>query len=310
MWNLGEKGGEGAKRKGGEGERKDGGEGGEEKRRLDAPERSSEQGRGGGHSQGNPGTQQAPRVFAHPRARVSKVPGTTRDTLEVRCVYKGTRMKLIDTAGFVRIRELRDRPFREALWKRTRSALRFASVVVVVFDASKGCPSKADLILGYRCVDEGRAVVYAANKWDTVEDGIATAEAIDYKLRRQLYEVKYCNAVAVSGVTGLNLDLLLDSVIRAYETWNRHIPASVLTRFWQRLEKTVSMPHHVTRVRRLQQINIRPPTFLLHLQTRNDRKKLPPRYENMIRNALVEEFGFRGVPLRVFQCVKDAFKDI
>ena len=243
------------------------------------------------------------------RARESPVAETTRDTLETRCVYKGQKIKITDTPGFLRVKQFREQPFNEALWKQTRSILRFAHICIVVIDASIGAPTKGDLILGYRCIDEGKAFAYAANKWDLVGDASAIAEAIDYKLQKQLYEVKYCSVIAISAVTKQNLTLLLDHALAIFETWNKHIDTSSLTRFWKRLEKSITIPRHIPKVRKLEQVNTRPPTFMLHLQTRDDRKKLPPRYENMVRNALIEEFGFRGVPLRIFQSAKDAYKD-
>ncbi|KNH09451.1 ras-like small GTPase [Perkinsela sp. CCAP 1560/4] len=242
-------------------------------------------------------------------ARETKVPNTTRDSIELKCIYKGQRLKLTDTPSFLRIRQFRDRPFEEQLWKRTRSVIRFANLCIIVFDATQGCPVKGDMILAHTCINEGKAFTFAANKWDLVSDGVSIAEAIDYKMKKQLHEVKYCSAVAISAVTGLNLSLLLDHLLTLYETWNKHITSARLTRFWRRVEKSVTIPHHVTRVRKIVQVNVRPPTFVLHLQTRDEMKQLPYTYEGMIRNHLVEEFGFHGVPIRIFQEVKDAYKD-
>jgi len=166
------------------------------------------------------------------------------------------------------------------------------------------------MILAHQCINEGKAFAFAANKWDLVSDGMSIAEAIDYKMKKQLYEVKYCSAVAISSSTGLNLSLLMDHMLTLYETWNKHVTSGRLTRFWRRIEKSVTVPQHVTRVRKIIQVNIRPPSFVLHLQTRDDMKRLPYMYEGMIRNHLVEEFGFHGVPIRIFQEVKGAYKGL
>ena len=242
-------------------------------------------------------------------ARDSKMPHMTRDTIETKCIYQGRKLKLVDTPSFLRVRHFRDRPFQQKLWMRTRSALRFSNVCIIVFDATQGCPGKGDMILAYKCIEEGKAFTFAANKWDLISDGASIAEAIDYKMRKQLHEVKYCSAVATSAVSGLNVLLLLEHILTLNDTWNKHITSNRLTRFWRRIEKSVSLPHHITRVRRLVQVNTRPPTFVLQLQTRNELKKLPFTYEAMIKNHLVEEFGFHGVPIRMFQEIKDSYKD-
>eukprot|EP00760_Papus_ankaliazontas_P036155 PhM_4_TR8227/c0_g1_i1/m.5836/K03977/engA, der; GTPase len=243
------------------------------------------------------------------RSRASSVAHTTRDTIELRCVYKGQRLKIVDTPGALRVRHQRDKPFNEMIWKKMNVQMRHTNVCLIVFDAQEGVPAKGDMILAHQCISEGKAFCFAANKWDMVSDSMAIAEAIDFKLKRQIHEVKHASAVACSAHTGLNVTLLLDHVLTLYETWNKRVTTGTLTRYWRRIEKTVTLPHHVSRVRVITQTNVRPPTFLLHLQTRDDRKKLPAMYESMVRNAIVEEFGFYGVPVRIFQQVKDAFRD-
>lgn len=140
-------------------------------------------------------------------------------------------------------------------------------------------------------------------------DQSATAEAIDFKIKRQVKEVKYSQAVVVSAHTGMNLTLLMDQVLELYDTWNRRVRRSDLTKFWRRLEKSVIIPYHVARVGRISQINTRPPTFLLQLQTKKDENVLPRAMQEMMKNAIVEEFGFRGVPIRLVQEVKDSNPD-
>ena len=46
------------------------------------------------------------------------------------------------------------------------NALRFAQVVLIVIESSQGKFSKLDLQLAQKCLEEGRAVVIAANKAD------------------------------------------------------------------------------------------------------------------------------------------------
>ena len=249
------------------------------------------------------------RIVGCKLAHESTLAYSTRDPIEIKLTYNGKKIKLVDTPGFARVKECRGNPAADMLWRSTRSVLRFSNVCMIVFDASKGCPGKGDMILAHRCIEEGKAFMFVANKWDLVNDGVSIAEAIDYKMKKQLHEVKYCSAVAVSAYSGLNLLLLLDHTLRLFEIWNKLISSGRLTQFWKRIEKSISLPRHVSRVRRLVQVNVRPPAFVIHLQTRNELKRLPYSYENMLRNHLVEEFGFHGVPLRIFQEVKDSYKD-
>jgi GTPase len=249
------------------------------------------------------------RLVGYERNRAADEKNTTRDPIEIPCMYKGKKLKLIDTAGLARQRYRSDREFIERIHNLTLSEIRYAHVVIVVFDATEGHPNKYDMSILHKIAQEGRPFVLCANKWDAVLDQSATAEAIDFKIKRQVQEIKYSNAVVVSAHTGMNLTLLMDQVLELYDTWNKRVRRSELTKFWRKLEKSVVIPYHVARVGRITQINTRPPTFLLQLQTKKEENELPKALQEMMKNAIVEEFGFRGVPLRLVQEVKDSNPD-
>ncbi|CCW70219.1 unnamed protein product [Phytomonas sp. Hart1] len=249
------------------------------------------------------------RLLGFERNRVADEANTTRDPIELPCVYKGRKLKLIDTAGLTRQRFQVDREFIGRLHALSINEIRYAHVVVVVFDATEGHPNKYDMAILHRAAAEGRPFLLCASKWDVVLDQGATAEAIDFKIKRQVREVKYANAVVVSAQSGLNLTLLLDQALGLYDLWNRHVGRADLTRFWRRLERSVILPHHVARIGRITQVNIRPPTFRLQLQTKDDSNLLPKAMQEMLKNALIEEFDFKGVPIRLIQDVRDSNPD-
>ncbi|EPY19167.1 GTP-binding protein [Strigomonas culicis] len=249
------------------------------------------------------------RLVGFERSRASGEENTTRDPVEIACTYKGKKMKIIDTAGLARQRYRTDREFIGRLHSLTMHAIRYAHVVIVVFDATEGHPNKYDMAILHKVASEGRPFLLCANKWDIVLDQAATAEAIDFKIKRQVREVKYSNAVVVSAHTGQNLTLLMDEVLAVYDTWNKRVRRAELTKFWRKLEKSVIIPYHVARIGRITQVNTRPPTFLLQLQTKDDENLLPKSLQEMLKNALVEEFDFYGVPIRLIQEVKDSNPD-
>ncbi|KAH8609805.1 50S ribosome binding GTPase putative B Elongation factor Tu GTP binding domain [Trypanosoma vivax] len=249
------------------------------------------------------------RLVGFERNRTTEERNSTRDAVELPCIYKGRKIKLIDTAGLSRHRYRVDREFIGRIHELTVNEIRFAHVVIVVFDATEGHPNKYDMAVLHAVAAEGRPFLLCANKWDAVLDQSATAEAIDFKIKRQIREIKYSSAVVVSAHTGLNLTLLLDQVLELYDKWNKRVRRAELTRLWRKMEKSVIIPYHVARVGRITQVNTRPPTFLLQLQTKNDANTLPRAMQEMMKNTLVEEFDFRGVPIRLIQEVKDSNPD-
>lgn len=261
---------------------------------------------------------------------------TTRDTVETECVYRGKKLVLIDTAPTLKLRVRRSRPFLNQLHNATLRAIDYADVVVVVFDAREGHPSGYDMAVAHKCIDEGRPFLFAANRWDEVLDASATAEAIDFKIKRQINEVRYAHAVVTSSAVlseeggssasalsqkqqqaqqrapsvGLNHALLMREVMMLHDNWNKKVPTRDLTRFWRKLEKSVNVPMKTARIHRILQSHSRPPTFVVRLQSKDREALLKDTFLNLLRNALVEEFGFRGVPIRILQEVKDKYPDV
>lgn len=93
------------------------------------------------------------------RAIVTPIPGTTRDTLEETLDLFGIPLRLIDTAGIVRERDLVEK---EAV-KRSRRCIKEAGLVLLVLDASKGLTSE-DLAIS-RYISQRSAFV-VLNKQD------------------------------------------------------------------------------------------------------------------------------------------------
>eukprot|EP00758_Cryptobia_borreli_P002340 Tbor_TRINITY_DN2958_c0_g1::TRINITY_DN2958_c0_g1_i1::g.1110::m.1110/K03977/engA, der; GTPase len=249
------------------------------------------------------------RLIGYERVRASDEDHTTRDPIEINCTYKGRKLCIIDTAGMMPVASRRGDNFRQSLHHSVTKAVKYSHVIICMFDATEGHPSKFDMSLLHMAAEEGRPFILYANKWDIVLDPTATAEAIDFKIKRQVREVKYSTAVVGSAQTGLNLTLLMDQVLSHYERWNKKIRSSELTKFWRRFEKSVVIPAKYTRIGRVVQSKSRPPTFVLQLQTRSPDENFRRYMIEMVKNALCEEYGLHGVPIRIIQDYKDSHPD-
>ena len=249
------------------------------------------------------------RLVGYERSRASDEKNTTRDSVEINCTYKGRKLALIDTAGLMKMKNRRDNDFRNSIHRTAFMAVKYAHVVVCVFDATEGHPSNVDMKMLLTAHQEGRPSILVANKWDIVMDPTATAEAIDFKIKRQDKEAKYVTAVVCSAHTGLNLTMLLDQVVEHYDRWNTKLRNTDINKFWKRFEKSVAIPSRTSRIGRIIQSKARPPTFVLQLQSKNDEVLLARTTVEMVKNALIEEFGYKGVPIRVIQDFKDPHPD-
>src|SRR6185369_9665146 len=147
--------------------------------------------------------------------------GITRDSIAIDWTWKGKPVRLIDTAGLRRRSKVVDKVERLS-GADTQRALQYAHVAVLVLDANDML-EKQDLTIARNIVEEGRALVIAANKWDAVEDKNAALKKLRDRIDYSLPQVKGVPVVTMSAMTGKNLDKLMAAVLNIYELWNKRI---------------------------------------------------------------------------------------
>src|SRR5690606_39206733 len=155
------------------------------------------------------------RLLGEDRVLTGPEPGVTRDAISVEWSWRGRAIRLIDTAG-MRRRARVDEKIEKLSVEDTLRAIRFAQVVVLVIDATLGM-DKQDLVIARMVVEEGRALVIAANKWDLVEDGAKALAAIEDRVETSLAQAKGLPLIALSAMTGRRLDRLMDAVLDIYK---------------------------------------------------------------------------------------------
>lgn len=124
------------------------------------------------------------------RAIVTELPGTTRDTIEEKCVLGGVLLRLTDTAG---LRETSD-PVEKIGVARSRQAAESAGLILAVFDGSEALTEEdQDTIRAAG----GKAAFALVNKAD-----------LPQKLDSRQLEGSFSQVFAVSARTGAGLEAL------------------------------------------------------------------------------------------------------
>lgn len=231
------------------------------------------------------------RVLTGPEA------GMTRDAIAVDWSWKDRRLRLVDTAGMRRRARVEEKVEKLAVADGLR-VIRMAQVVVLVVDASQ-ILDKQDLTIARMVVEEGRALVLAINKWDTVDDRAMALKQVEDKLETSLAQAKGVRVVTISALKGQRLEALLDAVLETYAVWNRRIPTAQINRWLEGV-----LEHHPpplvdgrrVKIRYMTQVKTRPPTFALFVNKPLD---LPESYQRYLAGSLREVFDLPGVPLRL-----------
>ena len=180
----------------------------------------------------------------------------------------------------------------------TDRAVRYAHVVVLVLDANDML-EKQDLTIARHVIEEGRALIIAANKWDAIEDKNEALKKLKERVEKSLPQVTGIPIVTLSARSGRNLDRLMSAVFKIYDEWNKRVPTAQLNRYLE--AAMVAHPPPLVRGRRIKlrymtQIKTRPPTFALFAAKADD---LPDAYARYLINGIRERFDLKGAPIRL-----------
>jgi GTPase len=236
-------------------------------------------------------------LLGEERLLTSAEAGTTRDSISVDINWKGRAFRVFDTAGLRRRARIEEKLEKLSVADALR-AVRFAEVVVMMMDVQNKFEEQ-DLRIADLIEREGRALVIAVNKWDLMSGKSGQISALRTEADHALPQVAGVPIVAVSGLLGEGIDLLMEAIVGAYTVWNRRVSTSALNRWFE--QAVGANPPPAVSGRRLKlnyitQAKARPPSFILFC-SRAD--AVPQSYLRYLIHSLREAFDLPGTPVRI-----------
>lgn len=246
------------------------------------------------------------RLLGEERVVVFDQPGTTRDSIYIDFEREDQKYTLIDTAGVRRRKNVRLVVEKFSIVK-TLKAIEDAHVVVLVMDAHEGIVDQDMHLLGH-CVDKGRALVLAVNKWDGIDSD--QRDWIKSELDRRLRFADYADTHYISALHGTGVGHLYKSVNSAYASATRKLNTNMLTKI---LEGAVF--DHAPPMVNGRRIKMRyahaggqnPPLIVIHGNQTGD---VPNSYKRYLENVYCRELELTGTPIRIeFRTSENPFAD-
>ncbi|WP_340264456.1 ribosome biogenesis GTPase Der [Sphingobium mellinum] len=245
------------------------------------------------------------RLLGENRLLTGPEAGITRDSIAVDWQWTDPRdeegqeraVRLIDTAGMRKRAKVQGKLEKLAV-SDGLNAVNFAEVVVLLLDATRGLEAQ-DLRIADKVLEEGRALVIALNKWDTVDNGSALYQGIKQALSDGLAQIRGVPIMTVSAATGKGLDDLVRVAFETRTAWSQRVSTGILNRWFERALEANPPPApggKRIKLRYITQNKTRPPTFVL-FGTRLD--ELPESYRRYLVNGIRKELGFGAVPVRL-----------
>ncbi len=223
--------------------------------------------------------------------------GITRDAIGLSIDWDGRAFKIFDTAGLRKRARIENKLEKLSASDAVR-AVRFAEVVIVLMDAENAYETQ-DLRIADLAEREGRAVVFAVNKWDAVTNKQELLRDLKEKQERLLPQLSGAPLVTVSALTGRGIDRLREAVLEMHEAWNIRITTAKLNQWLEARVQAHPPPApsgRRIRLRYMTQVKARPPTFMVSCSRPED---LPTSYSRFLVNGLREVFGMKGIPIRL-----------
>ncbi len=224
--------------------------------------------------------------------------GITRDSIAVNWEYKGKKIKLIDTAGIRKKRNI-DKELEKMSVTEAMKSIKFAQVVIMMLDANSPLDAQ-DLAIASILAEEGRGVVFALNKWDIIENKHNIMNETIKIVESSLPNLKGCPIVPISALNGKNIDKLMQAVFDVFKAWDSHIVTAKLNQWLRVIEKEHTPPLYKgnqVKLKYITQAKKRPPTFVLF--TNSPERLEQTSYNRFIINRLRIDFNLNNTIVRL-----------
>jgi GTP-binding protein len=246
------------------------------------------------------------RMLGEDRVVVFDMPGTTRDSIYIPYEREEKKYTLIDTAGVRRRKNVKETVEKFSIVK-TLQAIDDANVVILVIDAQEDLVEQDLHLLGL-CMQAGRALVVAVNKWD----GLSSDQRARVKseLDRRLQFIDYADIHFISALHGSNVGNLYESVETAYHAAMQKLPTKRLTEILEAAVEIHQPPMVAGRRIKLRYAHAggsNPPVIVVH---GNQTDKLPEHYKRYLEKTYRRELKLWGTPVKlVFKTGDNPFDD-
>ena len=231
------------------------------------------------------------------RMIVSEVPGTTRDSVDVRFELDGKAFVAIDTPGLRRAKS-RGASIDFYGTHRAQRSIRRADVALLFLDATQRV-SKVDKQLSEYIAQQYKPCIFVVNKWDMLAKSMATEKWVRY-LYDSFRTMRYAPIAFITGETGKNVKALLNHAQMLFKQSRQRITTGELNRLMRAAIRRSPPPLYQNRRPKIYyatQVSVQPPTIVLFC---NEPQALSRPYQRYLLSAVRDQLHFEEVPVKLY----------
>jgi GTP-binding protein len=230
------------------------------------------------------------------RVIVSEVPGTTRDSVDVRFERDGKVIIAIDTAGVRRKGSIADDIEFYSMARAERS-IRRADVVLLFLDSTDEV-SKVDKQLSHYVLEHHKPAIFVCNKWDLMTP-TPTGKMARY-LRATFPSLDYVPIAFITATSGKNVQVVLNLAQNLYKQASQRVGTGDLNRVVRDALEKQSPPLRQNRRPKVfyaTQVATNPPTVVLFT---NGPELFDNTYQRYLLKTFRDQLPFRDVPIKLY----------
>lgn len=232
------------------------------------------------------------------RMIVSEVPGTTRDSVDVRFEMDDRAFIAIDTPGLRRKKAQHQYDIDFYGAHRAQRSVRRSDVVLMFLDCGERV-GKVDKQLVDYISTEHKPCILVVNKWDKLAGSMPTEKWVAY-LGENFPTMRYAPIAFITGQTGKNVKALLNHASMLFKQSRERVSTGQLNRMVRDAIRHSPPPMHQNRrpkVYYATQVGIQPPTIVLFC---NQPSAFTKPYRRYLLNRLRDELEFPEVPIKLY----------
>ncbi|MCA9245814.1 MAG: ribosome biogenesis GTPase Der [Planctomycetales bacterium] len=230
------------------------------------------------------------------RMIVSEVPGTTRDSVDVRFELDGHPFIAIDTPGMRKMKGASDIEYYST--HRAQRGIRRADVVLLFFDCSQRI-GKVDKQLADYIAANHKPCIFVVNKWDKLAGEMPTEQWAEY-LRDTFGTMRYVPIAFVTGMTGKNVKTLINHGQMLFKQSRERVSTGKLNRLVKAAMELNPPPlykHRPPKIYYATQVGTQPPTIVLFC---NEPASISKPYQRYLLSVFRDQLSFGEVPIKLY----------
>lgn len=231
------------------------------------------------------------------RCIVSEVPGTTRDSVDVKFDLDGHKFMAIDTPGLRKNKSIRTDIDFYGLHRAQRSVRR-SDVTMLFFDCTQQI-SKVDKQLAHYIEQQFKPCIFVVNKWDQMAGKMPTERWVRY-LRENFPTMSYCPIAFITGQTGKNMKALLNHAQMLFKQSQTRVATPMINKLLQAAVQNQQPPLYLGRRPKIyfgSQIATTPPTLIMMC---NMPLGFTPSYRRYLINVCRDNLPYGEVPIKMY----------